>query len=45
MRAYSTDFRRKVVQAYETGRGSQRGVCEVAWCEGIFRVFYNTSSE
>ena len=26
MRAYSTDFRRKVVQAYEAGRGSQRQV-------------------
>jgi transposase len=24
MRAYSTDFRQKVVQAYEAGRGSQR---------------------
>src|SRR5262245_52107734 len=24
MRAYSNDFRRKVVQAYEAGRGSQR---------------------
>jgi putative transposase len=32
MRAYSTDFRQKVVQAYEAGRGSQR-----AWA-GLFGV-------
>ena len=29
MRAYSTDFRRKVVQAYETGRGSQRALAQL----------------
>jgi transposase len=28
MRAYSTDFRRKVVQAYEAGRGSQRAIAQ-----------------
>ena len=29
MRAYSTDFRRKVIQAYETGRGSQRALAQL----------------
>ena len=29
MRAYSTDFRQKVVQAYEAGRGSQRQVARL----------------
>jgi len=28
MRAYSTDFRRKVVQAYEARRGSQRALAQ-----------------
>jgi transposase len=34
MRAYSTDFRQKVVQAYKAGRGSQRalaGLFGVSW--------------
>lgn len=29
MRAYSADFRRKVVQAYETGQGSQRALAQL----------------
>jgi len=29
MRAYSTDFRQKVVQAYEAGRGSQRALARL----------------
>jgi transposase len=29
MRAYSTDFRQKVVQAYETRRGSQRALAQL----------------
>jgi transposase len=29
MRAYSTDFRWKVIQAYETGRGSQRALAQL----------------
>lgn len=29
MRAYSADFRRKVVQAYEAGRGSQRALARL----------------